>query len=104
MLAGSGLGVPLDDHRDGFAAPEAERREPVARAPLVERREQRRQDARPARADRVAERDRAAVDVDRRGIEVERANGGDRDDRERLVDLEEVDVARAASPPARRPW
>src|SRR5689334_12304414 len=83
----------LDDHGDGFAAAETERREPVAGAALVERCQQRRQDARAAGADRVTERDRAAPDVHPRWIEVEGTDRGDRDDRERLVDFEEIDVA-----------
>ena len=54
--------------------------------------EQRRQDPRAAGADRVAERDRAAVHVDARRIDPELAHHRDRLDREGFVDLEEVDV------------
>ena len=63
--------------------------------------EQRRGDARPGHAERVAHRDRAAVDVE---LVLARcpALRAERDDlhRERLVDLDEVDVGRWTSRPA----
>ena len=43
-------------------------------------------------ADRMAERDRAAIDVDLVAVELEVADEFLRDDREGLVDLEQVDV------------
>ena len=52
---------------------------------------QRRDDPGAARADRVAERDRAAVDVDLRPVEAEGAAVGERLGGERLVDLDEVE-------------
>ena len=55
------------------------------------------------RAERMAHRDRAAVDVDLGGIEVEGLHVAQDDRRERLVDLEEVDVVlRHAGLPAER--
>ena len=42
----------------------------------------------------MAEGDRAAVDVDPRGVEAERADGREHDDGEGLVHLEQVDVGR----------
>src|SRR5580765_7846971 len=64
MLVASRSHTALDDHRDRLAATEAERREPVAGPALGERREERGQDARAARTDRMSEGDRAAADVD----------------------------------------
>src|SRR5690606_18667017 len=50
------------------------------------------EEARAGRAERVAERDRAAVDVDLVAVEVERLLDAEVLPRERLVDLEQVDV------------
>ena len=47
---------------------------------------------RAGRSDRVAERDRAARDVERLRVEPDIARDGDRLCRERLVQLDEVDV------------
>ena len=52
-------------------------------------------------ADRVAERDRAAVDVDLVRVDAELAGGHDADGGERLVDLDEVEVGAARCPPWR---
>ena len=57
---------PFDGERDAVAAAEAERRDAALQVAPLQRVEQRRQHARAARADRVAERDGAAVDVDLR--------------------------------------
>ena len=65
--------------------------------------EQRAEDARAARADRVAERDRAAVDVDARGVELEPADARERLRGERLVQLDEIEVVDASSRRARAP-
>ena len=61
-------------------------------AAALQRVQQRRQHARAARADRVAERDGAAVDVHPCRIDAELVDHRDRLHRERFVDLEEVDV------------
>ena len=53
--------------------------------------QQRGDDPRPARADRVAERDRAAVDVDLVPVEAELATVGQHLRGERLVDLDQVE-------------
>ena len=53
---------------------------------------EREQEAEAGGGERVAERDRAAVGVHARRIDVERADGGEGDARERLVDLPQVDV------------
>ena len=53
--------------------------------------EQRGDDPCPARPDRVAERDRAAVDVDLVPVEAELATVGQRLRGERLVDLDQVE-------------
>ena len=60
--------------------------------PGLQRVEQRRQHARAAGADRVAERDGAAVDVHLRRIDAELAQDGHGLHRERFVQLEEIDV------------
>ena len=54
---------------------------------------------RAGRAERVAEGDRAAVDVDAVGIDAERARRLQRHHGERLVDLPQVDVARPSCRP-----
>ena len=54
-------------------------------------------------ADRVAHRDRAAVDVDVARVDLQVAHRLQRDRRERLVDLVEVDVLRCLALPARAP-
>ena len=64
---------PFDRQRDAVAAAEAERRDAAARAIRCHRVEQRRQHARTAGADGVAERDGAAVHVHARGIDAQLA-------------------------------
>ena len=54
--------------------------------------EQRRQNARAARANRMAERDGAALNVDPRGVEAELACHRDGLHGERFVQLDEIDV------------
>jgi hypothetical protein len=51
------------------------------------------EDAGAGRADRVAERDRAAVDVDAVLVDAEQPHRVQRDRGERLVDLPQIDVA-----------
>src|SRR2546427_12955737 len=56
-------GHPLDDRRDSLTAADAERREPVALLTLAELVRERERETRARRAERVPERDRAAVHV-----------------------------------------
>ena len=58
----------------------------------AQRMQQRRQDARAGRADRMAERAGAAVHVDPRMIDIQVAHGRHGDGRERLIDL--IQIAR----------
>src|SRR5436190_16052830 len=58
----------LDDERDTLAAADAGRRDADAAAAPLELLEQGVRDARPRRPERVTERDRAAVDVELRGV------------------------------------
>jgi hypothetical protein len=53
--------VQFDRHRGGFAAADAQRRHAALQAALLQRAEQRDDDARARGADRVAERDSAAA-------------------------------------------
>ena len=78
------------------------RAEPAAAAPQLERQGQRKPGAR--RADRVAEGDRAAVDVDPVQVDAEQLRGVDADRRERLVDLDQVEVVDADGPARPAPW
>ncbi len=66
---------------------------PATAAAGLQRVDQRREDPRPARADRMAQRDRAAVDVDLRGIELQLPRHRQRLRRERLVQFEEIELA-----------
>src|SRR5262249_44253814 len=84
----------LDDGRDALTAADAhrdERRRFVAALEFVERRAEQH---RARRAERMAESDRAAVDVHAFGIDVERADRLQNHGGERFVDLPEIDVAR----------
>ena len=72
--------------------PRADRRAADAAAAPAQLVDERAEDPRAGRADRVAERDRAAVDVDLVLVDAEHPDRVDRDRRERLVDLPEVDV------------
>ncbi len=78
--------MPPPMQSDGHAAPQ------LLRAQRVH---ERRQDARAARADRMAERHGPAVDVHLRRVEAELARDRQRLHGERLVQLEEIDVLRA---------
>src|SRR4029078_4046348 len=82
---------PLERRRDGAAAAQAERRQAVAALTPVQLVEQRLHDPRAARPDRMAQGDRAAVDVRLVPVEAQLAAIGERLGRERLVDLDEVE-------------
>src|ERR1043166_1753132 len=61
----------LHAHRDTHAAADAQRREPPLGVALLHLEQQGGEHARAGRADRMADRDRAAVDVDLGGIPTE---------------------------------
>src|ERR1700729_2305923 len=84
--------IDLDDHGVALAATGADRGppEPAAAAPKLE--QERAEDAGAGGADRVAERDRAAVDVDLVLVEAEHPHRVERHRRERLIDLPQIDV------------
>src|SRR4051794_38526581 len=84
--------VDLEDHGISLAAARADRRDSETAAAAAQLVHERHEDAGAARADRMAEGDRAAVDVDLRLIHAEHPHRVDRHRGERLVDLEEVDV------------
>src|SRR5208282_6698989 len=73
-----------------LAAAAAERRRAEPAAPAAELEDERERDPGAGRAERVAERDRAAVHVHDVGRDPERVHGGDADGGERLVDLDQV--------------
>src|SRR5689334_21597669 len=84
---------PLDCDGDALAAADAERRDAPAAAGPPQPIEQGDDDPRPAAADRVAQGDGSAVDVDLLGVEAGLLLDREADRREGLIDLEEVDVA-----------
>ena len=61
--------------------------------------EERRQDSCPARTDRVTERNRASMDIDLGGIGPQFTNYRHGLSRERLVELDQVDVIQFPTPP-----
>src|SRR3954452_11335082 len=86
------LRADFEDHGIALPATGADRRNPEPAAAPPQLVYERAEDARAGRADRVAERDRAAVHVDLALVDAEHPHRVDRDRRERLVDLEQVDV------------
>src|SRR5262245_34310766 len=72
------------------AAAEAQRRQSATRIPILHRVQQRRQHPRATGTDRMAERDRAAVDVHTIPVPLETEPVGDRLRRERFVGLDEI--------------
>src|SRR5689334_23670604 len=86
ILVRSASGDALEGGRHRAAATEAQRGEAVPAAAAVELVEERRDDPGTARTDRVAERDRAAVDVGPIPVEAELATVGQGLCGERLVD------------------
>src|SRR5262245_6049722 len=82
----------LDQDRDALAAADAGRGDAEALLAAPELQEERQDQARAGRAERVPERDRAAVDVDLVAVEAELLLDAEVLRREGLVDLEEVDV------------
>ena len=93
----------LDRHRDGAAATETQRGETVATLAPGELVEQRRDDPRSRRPDRMAERDRPAVDVDLVPVEAELPSIGERLGGEGLVDLDQVERLERQLDPVQQP-
>src|SRR5262245_22203659 len=87
-------GSLLDGERDRVAAAETQGGETLLLAAILQRIEQRGQDARSGGADRMPEGDRAAVHVHRGRIEAALAHDGDCLRRERLVHLDQVEALR----------
>src|SRR3954447_5738854 len=91
--SGRGLGGRvLDDRREALPDADAQRRQAVAQAALGELVGQRPEQARARAAERVADGDRAAVDVELGERDAELARRGEHLAREGLVDLDEIDV------------
>src|SRR5579859_6661097 len=82
----------LEDRRDPLAAADAERREAVLALALAELGDEREREACARRAQRMAERDRAAVHVRLVPVEAEVLLDGEVLRRERFVDLDQVHV------------
>ena len=104
--AGRAVLDALDDRDVGLAAALAHRLQAVAAAGALELVQQRGHQPGAGRAERVAERDRAAVDVDLGEVGAGLLLPREHDRRERLVDLDEVDVVErhARSSRARTRW
>src|SRR5262245_3755505 len=81
----------LDHQRDALAAADAERREAEPRVPIRHGVEERHQDARAARADRMPEGDGATVDVDARLRDAQLPQHAERLRGERLVQFPQID-------------
>src|SRR5258707_2921108 len=86
--------LAFDGHGHAHAAADAQRGEALLRVALLHFVQQRDEDAAARSADRVAERDRAAVHVHFRGVPAHLPVYRDRLGGESLVDLHEVDVLR----------
>src|SRR5947208_15460421 len=82
----------FDAHVNSHAAADAQRRQALLGVTFLHFVEQRHENARARRADRVAERDGAAIDVDPVGVPAEVAVDGAGLRRERLVGLDEVEI------------
>src|SRR4029450_3391596 len=84
---------PLDDRGDALSHADAHRRQTVATAGPGKLGDEHRDEAGPAHAEGVSERDGAPVDVDLGHVQAELADGGDRLAGEGLVELDEVEVS-----------
>src|SRR5688500_863000 len=93
-LTRCGFKLRSDLHDDGVALPPAgaDRGAAEAAAAASQLHHERAEDARARGADRVADGDRAAVDVDLLLVDVEHPDRGKRHGGEGLVDLPQVDV------------
>ena len=92
----------LDDDRDALPAADAGGAEPVAAAPASQRVQQVERDAGAARAERVAQRDRAAVHVGALAVEPQLLLHRQVLGRERLVDLDQVHLVEREPRPLQR--
>src|SRR5260370_11422981 len=100
----AGLVEPLDDHGDALAAANAHGFQVHGLVPGGQAVEQGGGDPGAGHAERVAQGDGAAVHVEPVDVDAELAVGGDDLRRERLVDLDQVDVGDGhADPPHRLP-
>src|SRR5207253_8990495 len=86
------LNAPLENRRLALSDSDAKGREPVAPTPPPELVEQRDDEPRTAHPKGMAHRDRAPVYVHAPGVEPELANHLERLGRERLVQLDEVEI------------
>src|SRR5829696_10055083 len=82
----------LDDDRRRHAAGGAHRYQPPLEVAPFQFVEHRADQDRAGRPDGMAERDRAAINVDLLAVELEVADELFGDDRKRLVDLEQIDI------------
>ena len=82
----------LEDGGDPLADADAHRRQPKVAAPAAELVNERRHHSRARGAEGMAERDGAAIHIDGRRIEPELAHAGDRLRRERLVQLDQIEI------------
>src|SRR4051812_1932334 len=86
------LAIDAENDRVALPAAGADRRAAEAAAATAQLVDQRAEDPGAGRADRMPERDGAAVDVDLLLVDAEQADRVQGDRRERLVDLPQVDV------------
>src|SRR3954471_17750758 len=93
LMAGAGTsGRNAQQQCVSLTAAAAQRRSPQAAAAALELIGKRNRESGPGRADRMSERDGAAIDVDPLRVDAEQSRRVDGDRRERLVDLDEVEV------------
>src|SRR4051812_49317836 len=85
--------VRLHNHRNGIAAAETQSGETAAKTAGTESVDQRHQDTGARRPDRMAQGDRAAVDVDAFFVDLEVLVAAKHLRRECLVHLKQIDVA-----------
>src|SRR3954454_16672958 len=82
----------MQHHRQSLTDADADRGDAIAAAAALELVRERGEDARAAGAERVADGDRAAIGVDALGIDRPLVDAGERLRRERLVELDDLDV------------
>src|SRR5438270_2613613 len=93
--ASAARSVACKAHGDAHAATDAQRGKTLLGIAFLHFVEQRYENARAGGADRMADRNRAAVDVDLRGVPTEVLVDGARLSREGFIGLDEVEVANA---------
>src|SRR5450432_3429868 len=84
--------LPLDAHCDAHAAADAERGKALLGIAPLHLVQKRHQHTRAGSPDRMAERDRAAIDIDLRGVPAEVLVDGASLRREGLVGLDQIEV------------